>query len=277
MKCFVCGEEMTGYFQKKMRPDMPEWNYVRCGRCGLVLCQTVYEMSDREWEKINDGCGEKFGHDEDPDDPRWVERLRGQAELFANLAAHGIWEPETRFVDYGCGDGKLADYVQNELSVRGGGTFVSHKLLKYEKYLHPEGPSDYLPDEAVTPGSFDMVVTCSVFEHLLGRPDVDEIVGLLKENGTLCMHTLVCEEVPQDPDWFYLLGGHCTLWTNNSMSLLFEQYGFTGCAYHVQARMWLFFRDRQRFEQLKSKCTLIPGEWIFSDQFVDYWKQKPYR
>ena len=43
-----------------------------------------------------------------------------------------------RFVDYGCGDGKLADYVQNELSVRGGGTSVSHKLLKYEKYLHPE-------------------------------------------------------------------------------------------------------------------------------------------
>ena len=125
MKCFVCGEEMTGYFQKKMRPDMPEWNYVRCGRCGLVLCQTVYEMSDREWEKINDGCGEKFGHDEDPDDPRWVERLRGQAELFANLAAHGIWEPETRFVDYGCGDGKLADYVQNELSVRGGGGHLS--------------------------------------------------------------------------------------------------------------------------------------------------------
>ena len=134
-----------------------------------------------------------------------------------------------------------------------------------------------MPDEAVTPGSFDMVVTCSVFEHLLGRPDVDEIVGLLKENGTLCMHTLVCEEVPRDPDWFYLLGGHCTLWTNNSMSLLFEQYGFTGCAYHVQARMWLFFRDRQRFEQLKSKRTLIQGEWIFSDQFVDYWKQKPYR
>ena len=33
-----------------------------------------------------------------------------------------------RFVDYGCGDGKLADYVQNELSVRGGGICLSQTL-----------------------------------------------------------------------------------------------------------------------------------------------------
>ncbi len=277
MKCFVCGSEMKGYFRKKMLPEMPEWEYVRCENCGLVLCQTVYEMSDREWKQINDGCGEKFGHDEDPDDPRWVERLNCQAKLFAGLADQGVWEPEMRFVDYGCGDGKLADYVQNELNVSKTGMSSSHKLLKYEKFIRPEGENDFLRDEDMKPGSFDMVVSCSVFEHLLGRPDVDEIIGLLNDKGTLCMHTLVCEEVPQDPDWFYLLGGHCTLWTNKSMALLFEQYGFAGCAYHVEGRMWFFFKDRQRFEQLRSKAPSIPGEWVFSDKFVDYWKQKPYR
>lgn len=277
MKCFVCGSEMKGYFRKKMLPEMPEWEYVRCENCGLVLCQTVYEMSDSEWKQINDGCGEKFGHDEDPDDPRWVERLNCQAKLFAGLADQGVWEPEMRFVDYGCGDGKLADYVQNELNVSKTGMSSSHKLLKYEKFIRPEGENDFLRDEDMKPGSFDMVVSCSVFEHLLGRPDVDEIIGLLNDKGTLCMHTLVCEEVPQDPDWFYLLGGHCTLWTNKSMALLFEQYGFAGCAYHVEGRMWFFFKDRQRFEQLRSKAPSIPGEWVFSDKFVDYWKQKPYR
>ena len=158
-----------------------------------------------------------------------------------------------------------------------GGTYVSYKLLKYEKFIRPEGDSDYLNDEDMKPGGFDAVVSCSVFEHLLGRPDVDEIIGLLNDRGTLCMHTLVCEEVPQDPGWFYLLGGHCTLWTNKSMALLFEQYGFAGCAYHVEGRMWFFFKDRQRFEQLRSKAPSIPGEWVFSDKFVDYWKQKPYR
>ncbi len=122
MDCFICGSKMADYLEKKMRPELPAWNYVRCERCGLVLCQTVYEMSDGEWKRINDGCREKFGHDEDPDDPNWLARLHCQAKLFAELAACDVWKPEMRFVDYGCGDGKLADYVQNELSVhRGGG------------------------------------------------------------------------------------------------------------------------------------------------------------
>lgn len=277
MKCFVCGSQMRNYLRKTIEPEPFERNYVRCEKCGLVLCQTLYEMSGSEWEKMNEGHREYQGSDENPVDPNWLIRLHCQAKLFADLAVYGIWEPEMRFVDYGCGDGRLSDYVQNELNVRGEGTYVSCKLLKYEKFIRPEGDSDYLNDEDMKPGGFDAVVSCSVFEHLLGRPDVDEIIGLLNDRGTLCMHTLVCEEVPQDPGWFYLLGGHCTLWTNKSMGLLFEQYGFVGCAYHVEARMWFFFRDRQRYELLKSKAPSIQGEWVFSDKFVDYWKQKPYR
>lgn len=38
MRCFVCGSDMKDYFGKKMLPEMPEWNYVRCEACGLVLC-----------------------------------------------------------------------------------------------------------------------------------------------------------------------------------------------------------------------------------------------
>lgn len=277
MNCFVCGSEMGDYLRKTISPEPFERNYVRCKNCALVLCQTLYEMSDSEWQKMNEGHKEYQGSDKNPVDPNWLSRLHCQAKLFAELAAHDVWKPEMRFVDYGCGDGKLSNYVQNELTVRGKKTAVSQKLLKYDKYMHPEGDSDYLRDEDMQPGSFDMVVSCSVFEHLLGRPDVDEIIGLLNDKGTLCMHTLVCEEVPRDPDWFYLLGGHCTLWTNKSMGLLFEQYGFAGCAYHVEGRMWFFFKDRQRFEELKSKAPSIPGEWVFSDKFVDYWKQKPYR
>ena len=121
MKCFVCGSEMKDYFQKEMLPEMPAWNYVRCENCGLVLCQTVYEMTGDEWQRINDGCLTKFGHDEDPDDPHWVERLRCQSTFIADLANQGIWDADARFVDYGCGDGKLADYVQNNLSALGGG------------------------------------------------------------------------------------------------------------------------------------------------------------
>lgn len=266
----------AGLFQKKMIPEQPEWDYVHCENCGLVLSRTMYEMTDSEWQRMNDGHRSYQGTDENSVDPNWLPRLHSQANLFADLFASGIWEPDMRAVDYGCGDGKLSDYTEN--SKKSAGEYIcAPKILKYDKYMRPAGPCDYLRDEDMRPGSFDMVITCSVFEHLLGREDVEEIIGLLNGSGTLCVHTLICEEVPRDPSWFYLLGGHCTLWTNRSMGLLFEQYGFAGCAYHVEARMWFFFKDRHQFEHLREKSEEIPGEWVFSDHFVDYWKQKPYR
>lgn len=139
MNCFVCGSEMKDYFRKKMLPEMPEWNYVLCKKCGLVLCQTVYEMTDSEWEQMNESHKEYQGSDENPVDPNWLSRLRCQAKLFADLAVHDIWEAEMRFVDYGCGDGKLSDYVQNELSVHEGGDICFSKAVEIRKIYTPGG------------------------------------------------------------------------------------------------------------------------------------------
>ncbi len=126
MKCFVCGSEMKDYLKKTIEPEPFERDYVRCERCGLVLCKTLYEMSDSEWQKMNEGHKEYQGSDENPVDPNWLFRLHCQAKLFAGLAAHDIWQPGMHFVDYGCGDGKLADYVQNELTALRGGNGSSN-------------------------------------------------------------------------------------------------------------------------------------------------------
>lgn len=283
MKCFVCGSEMRDYFKKAMEAETSEWNYVRCEHCGLVLCQTVYDMPSDEWQMLNDRWeGGYQGRDENPDcDPNWLSRMYRQARLFADVTASGLWEADAHIVDYGCGDGKLEDYMQHELSGSEGARTSAKevcvpKILKYDKYMRPEGSGDYLEDEDVKPGTFDAVVCSAVFEHLRGRSNVEEIIGLLTDRGTFCLHTMVCEEVPLDPDWFYLLPVHCTMWTNKSMGIIYEQYGFVGCAYHVEGRMWFFFRNRQRYELLRSKSPSIPGTWFFSDKFVDYWKQKPY-
>ena len=91
------------------------------------------------------------------------------------------------------------------------------------------------------------------------------------------MHTLVAEEIPCDPDWFYLVPVHCTFWTNSAMKIFFERYGFIACSYNVDAQTWLMFRDKDPFEKLKSIAPNLSGKWIFSDSFVDYWKVKPYR
>lgn len=100
----------------------------------------------------------------------------------------------------------------------------------------------------------------------------------MKPNGIFVVHTLVAEEVPKDPSWFYVSGPvHCTMWTNKAMQILYEQQKFRGCAYNLEARTWIMFRNRDLFENLKAVEKNLSGSWFFSDNFVDYWKVKPYR
>ena len=135
----------------------------------------------------------------------------------------------------------------------------------------------YLSDDEVIPNSFDAVISSAVFEHLFGKNDVDAILELLNEHGILFLHTLVCEEVPNDPDWLYLLPWHVTYWTNSAMTHLYDTWGYVGCAYNVESRMWMFFRSKEQYLKLQDKKDLLDGTTIFSEHFIDYWKQKPYR
>ena len=135
----------------------------------------------------------------------------------------------------------------------------------------------YIADEEVIPNSFDAVISCAVFEHLHGKNDVDAILNLPNEHGILFLHTLICEEVPKDPDWFYLGTSHITLWTNAAMTRLYDAWGYVGCAYNVDARMWMFFKDKEQYLNMQAKKDFVDGTTIFSEHFIDYWKQKPYR
>lgn len=126
-------------------------------------------------------------------------------------------------------------------------------------------------------GSFDVVTSSSVFEHLAGRGQVDKVLRLLKDDGTFCVQTLICENVPEDPEWFYFRPVHCTIWTNQAMDYFFEQYGFIGCAYNLRAQMWLMFRSIEVFERARKAYSMDKKVWTFSDRFIDYYKGLPYR
>lgn len=237
--------------------------YFRCENCGLVVAKTLYEMPREQWESLNRECHGAYQHTNALDvDPRWLERLQSQAKLLAELANVGVLEKSARAVDYGAGDGKLSDYLAEKIS--------APKLLKFDAYMADE---NFLPPEKLLPASFDFVITCSVFEHLLGADDVEKIFALLTANGTMALHTLVCEEIPRDPNWFYLQPVHATFWTNAAMKKIFRRYNFVACAYHVESRLWFMFRDAQKFSLLKNSAE----KFVVADDFVDYWKGKPYR
>lgn len=255
----------------------PNHQFVRCEECGLVVNQTIYEMTQDEWMVLNDYHKDYQGTNDNPVDPDWIRRLHAQADVIAGLFRCGVVGIDGKAIDFGCGDGKLSEYINQSYEKQTRAVLDDYLVGKYDKYMCPEGTDDYYSEDDVAPGTFDLVVSCSVFEHLKGMRDVDSILSLVKENGIVATHVLVCEEVPLDPEWYYLLLTHCTIWTNNAMSRLYDIYGYKGCAYHVESRMWFFFKDVEKYQLLQRVKKDISGTWVLSDCFVDYWKQKPYR
>ena len=278
MKCFVCGGEMTPYFTKKIAVQyldgLDTFEYERCGHCGLVVSKTLYEMSSDDWAKFNCAAHKDLFDgviDRDALDPKWRLRLELQSKMFVELLRAGVFEYDWRTIDYGAGDGLIADEINS--------TLKTPWLKKFDAYMEPRDENYLTPTEVIA-GGFDFLMSSSVFEHLLGnRGDVDKVIGLVKPNGVMALHTLICEEVPCDPDWHYLLSipVHCTFWTNKAMSIVFEQFGFKHCSYNVEAQMWLFFRNDEAWARLVECKDRLSGTWVLADKFVDYWKVKPYR
>ena len=276
MKCFVCGGEMTPYFTKqiavKYLDGLDTFEYVRCEHCGLVVSKTLYEMSHDDWAHFNHAVHKDLFDgvlDSTEIDHHWAERLDRQAAMVVELLKAGVFKGDWRTIDYGAGDGRLADKVN--------GSLQKVWLKKFDAYIEPTD-ENYLTPSEVTEGSFDFLMSSSVFEHLLGnRGDVDRVIKLVKPDGVMGLHTLICEEVPRDPDWFYLFPVHCTLWTNKAMSIVFEKYKFRHCAYNVESQMWLFFRNDDAWARLMDCKARLTGTWVLENKFVDYWKVKPYR
>ena len=278
MNCLICGTtEMNPYFDKKY--DDSVHSFLCCHECGLVINKTVYEMSSAEFKQINDWHKLTQGSSiqDTSNFEKRCKRLEPQADLIARLFFYGIFEEGMKAVDFGGGDGlfsemcnkKYTELKQHE---------PQHLLIKtYEKFLMQDKKDLYFDVSDMIPKSFDLVISSAVLEHMIGEKEINDFFELTKNNGTVIFHTLICEKVPRDPDWFYIRKPvHCTLWTNRAMSKLYNKYGYVGCAYHLPSKMWLFFNDDIKFNLLKKCKDNIPGKWSFSKHFVDYWKNEPY-
>ena len=277
--CFVCGGTMNDYFvQHHRNPESGfsfDRQFIKCERCGLVIDKTSYDMSPQERADINDKTViQDYQHIQQSEAHlRRDNRIHRQALFMYQVLRTGLIPDDGRIVDYGCATGELAKYVS---LLKESNHEKIPNILLYDRFYHVCG-GGYITDEEVTPNSFDAVISCAVFEHLHGKEDIDPILNLLNEHGILFLHTLVCEEVPKDPDWYYLMTGHITMWTNAAMTHLYDSRGYVGCAYNVDARMWMFSKDKAQYLNFQSKKDSVEGTTIFSEHFIDYWKQKPYR
>jgi hypothetical protein len=262
---------MSFFISKEFRVDgLDTADYWRCNDCGFVISKTHVEMTPAAWERANRGWHASYqGKDLDPGDPNWNARLRNQAQMLHDAQGLGLLNGNDRWLDYACGDAKLSGLLRTRYNLN---------LLNYERYMPKR--EGYIDETGLVPGSFGFVVTTSVFEHFARREQVDFVEALLSKRGVLGIHTLVCENVPADPTWFYMNPVHCSFHTNRSMEILFEQWGYTCSVYNVEAQLWLWFKnDSREVEAIIRRANSRTGRpcYVFKQGFVDYWKCAPYR
>lgn len=266
--CIVCNGPLSYFFEKNFcgQWSLDKVEYWKCSCCGLTLARTIYEMSQQAWRALNDVYHTSLfvlssdAHaGQDPRRPmrlRDIERFRAQVLVIGLLCQRGLLPRRFSWVDYGCGDGLLADSL----------TERQMPTQKFDPYIQGEG---FLTVKELEQ-QFSVVISTAVFEHVRKREDLDRIASLVAEDGVLALHTFVCEAIPKDPDWFYLLPVHCTMFTNNSMQRLFDQWGFMASLYHVPSQMWFWFR--KNIDAVKSFMESTPTGFHAREAFVDYWK-----
>lgn len=259
MKCIICNKEMLFYFSKEFNEfALKRVDYYKCINCGFVSSKTHYDMNLREWEELNYNFHNAYNKTESgPNRPPYYE----QAGMFNLLIKNNLIACKN-LLDWGAGEGELSLIMKKYFGI---------SLLNYDKYINKDCKSDKLITENE---KFNLVITGAVFEHLRDRKTFEEINNLVDEKGALAVHTLVRGEIPKDPDWMYLLPVHCSFHTNESMSVLFNDWDYKCSLYSSRAKTWIFFKNNCR----KIKATVgkinkeIGTEYLlYADKFLDYW------
>ncbi len=270
--CMICGGESRHSFVKTYRPGLANEylaheftvEYRTCRACGFTFSATHQEMSAAEWESLN----YRFHHhiEQNPNartfnQPPYPEQVFAVAALVKNsLIGPGD------ILDFASGYGSMAKLLS---------TYFGIDILLYDPYVQESNGMPYVGSPS--PAGYDMVINSAMFEHVRSREELDQVASLVGESGCLMLHTLVCESVPVDPDWFYLNPiVHCAFHTNRSMQLLMDEWGFNSSIYSLPARSWWLFRREP--ENIDDSLRMInesfARDWFLHQRgFLDYWKE----
>lgn len=263
MNCMICGSAMEYYFSKNFDVfNLKRVDYWKCTFCGFCASKTHLEMSTEEWNQLNnDFHSDTHFRTDNPYNRN--QRYFHQALMLSILAKSGLLE-QTKWVDWGSGIGAVAILLDK---------FFDLKLHTYDKYFVPK--INVLSESELTPRHFNLVVSTAVFEHIRDRKTLDEIESFVSTSGAFAIHTLVPENVPQDPQWMYLLPVHCAFHTNKSMEILMQEWGYTCSAYNEHSKMWVLFKKKSKHVMpiLERINTDLGWDYLhFKSGFTDYWK-----
>ena len=271
MHCLICGSETEYYFSKTYREspfdefmrDIGPVEYHRCGNCGFVISKTHSELASAQWADLNSSCHHHFEnpkHERKGNQPPYAE----QALMLLLLGTHGIVDLQ-KWIDYAAGYGTLSRLLHK---------YFQLDLPIFDPYVQNGGASRYVDEPDW--GAYRTVINSAMFEHVRSRDDLDMVNRLVAANGCLVLHTVVCETVPRDPDWFYLRPPvHTAFHTNRSMSILMQQWGYVSSLYCPTSKCWVLFKtsDPHVPDKLAKLNAELQSDWFyFKNGFMDYWK-----
>jgi hypothetical protein len=271
MNCIICHSDSQYYFSKTysespfddMMREIGEIDYYKCSRCGFVLSKTHSELDESKWENLN----RLFHHYmENPKNERKGNQppYAEQAMMICLLGKNGIINTHS-MVDYAAGYGTLSNILSK---------YYGLDLPIFDPYIQTDNSNKYVHESALKP--YKTVINSAMFEHVLRREDLDRLNNLVDNDGCLILHTVICENVPNDPNWFYLRPPvHTAFHTNKSMEILMGQWGYYSSIYCPQSKCWVLLREH--VENVEKKITTLNQElqtdWFHcKNGFMDYWK-----
>jgi hypothetical protein len=271
MKCIVCDAASDYYFSKtytespfaEFMEPIGKVDYHKCRHCGFVLSGTHSALSKQTWDELN----KRFHHYiENPSNetkgnqPPYAE----QAIMLSLLGKNGLINLDS-MIDYAAGYGTLSRILSK---------YYNLELPIFDLYVQGHGSGRYIDQADLR--RYKTVINSAMFEHVLRREDLDVVNNIVDADGAFIIHTVVCERVPADPNWFYLRPPvHTAFHTNRSMTILMEQWGYRSSIYCQPAKCWVLLRERgaeisKRIEAINRE---LQSSWFhYKDGFVDYWK-----
>lgn len=217
MKCVVCNNPMYRAFVVPFggKCGLGDVLYEKCGVCGVVRSRGHEEMSEDVFGAL---CKRAFA-EYDEGKPGYMAETQRRAEACLSLLTQRPrWK---RCLDYGCGEGRVADILADSGRV----------VLKYDPYM------GYRLD--VQAAQYDVLIAMSVVEHLRDSEAVEHFVRSARKAKVVIIQT--------ETRWVWAKDGcvpaHCLLFTPVALSLLLARAGFYLQGQGINMTIW---KNRER-------------------------------
>lgn len=267
--CIICGGAPRFFFLKKYTAPfnklLDEATFYKCPHCGFTYSKTLFEMSDARWERLN---SDFHSYIENMDNTRVLNQppYMQQALMLSMLGKNQLINIDN-MIDYAGGVGTLSKILSKYFNIA---------LPVYEQYVTKgqDGSVCFIKEQDLARA--DVLFNSAFFEHIRCREDLEKVNRYVSKQGVLIVHTVVCENIPNDPNWFYVSPPvHSALHTNKSMALLMEQMGYQSSLYCPLAKCWVLYRKEPK--GLEEHVRLINQEQqathlVYSKGFMSYWK-----